>query len=979
MAMADQRKKVHIILAVILVSIANVVLGTTDPGDFKVLNDFKNGLDNPQLLGWPSKGNNDPCGPPSWKHVVCRGGRITQIQVQNMGLSGILPPSLNQLVMLENVGLQKNKFRGALPSFCGLSGLQEAYLDNNDFDSIPSDFFNGLTSVRTLALDQNPFNSSTGWSIPPELQNSTQLANFSCSSCNLVGELPDFLGNLVSLTSLKLSYNNLSGELPPSFAGSNMQVLWLNNQYGGGLTGPIDVIGNMTSLLQVWLHGNQFTGAIPDNIGDLASLRQLNLNGNRLVGLIPQSLANMSLDLLNLNNNMLMGPIPKFQAENASYSSNSFCQSDPGELCAPEVNALLDFLHDVNYPTALASQWTGNDPCKGPWLGISCNPRGQVSVINLQKLNLNGTLSPSLAKLGSLLEIHLAGNNLHGLVPPDLTQLKTLRLLDIKGNNFDAPLPNFGDGVKVISDGNPGLEPGGKPKPSPPVVTSPSLPSSPPSSPNSPKPPSGTDDKPPPSDNEPPSSDNKPSHASDSTPKSPSLITGHHPDGWSLSVVVEVTAGCILLFVVSVVLVLCYLKKKKNAKKLPTSIVVQPKDPSQSDDMVKIVIADPIAQQNTVSSADSKFSSGGQSAHVIEDGQIRISVQILRKVTKDFSEEIGRGGFGAVYKGELDDGLPIAVKRMESGVISNKALDEFQAEIEVLSKVRHRNLVSLLGFSVEGNERLLVYEYMPQGALSRHLFRWKQLDLQPLSWARRLSIALDVARGVDYLHNLAHRSFIHRDLKSANILLDDNYRAKVADFGLVKLAPDKERSVATKLAGTFGYLAPEYAVTGKITTKVDVFSFGVVLVELLTGLVALDEQRSEENRYLAEWFWKVKADREKLIASLDPALDAKEDIYDSIFAVADLAGHCTNRDPNNRPDMGYAVVVLSALAETWKPTEGTEDEYGIDYSLPLPQMLKGWQEEEAAKGFTGSSQDSQGSIPSKPAGFADSLTSNDAR
>lgn len=143
--------------------------------------------------------------------------------------------------------------------------------------------------------------------------------------------------------------------------------------------------------------------------------------------------------------------------------------------------------------------------------------------------------------------------------------------------------------------------------------------------------------------------------------------------------------------------------------------------------------------------------------------------------------------------------------------ISNKALEEFQSEIAVLSHVRHRHLVSLLGYSTEGTERLLVYEYMPQGALSKHLFHWKSLKLEPLPWMTRLTIALDVARGIEYLHSLARQTFIHRDLKSSNILLDNDFRAKVSDFGLVKLAPDGEKSVATKLAGTFGYLAPEYA------------------------------------------------------------------------------------------------------------------------------------------------------------------------
>jgi serine/threonine protein kinase len=244
--------------------------------------------------------------------------------------------------------------------------------------------------------------------------------------------------------------------------------------------------------------------------------------------------------------------------------------------------------------------------------------------------------------------------------------------------------------------------------------------------------------------------------------------------------------------------------------------VVHPRDPSDRENIVKIAFSNntirSLSTQTGISSV-SNTSNLTENSSLVESGNVVISVQVLRKVTDNFAQknQLGSGGFGIVYKGELEDGTKIAVKRMEAGVMGSKAGDEFQAEIAVLSKVRHRHLVSLLGYSIEGNERLLVYEYMPQGALSMHLFHWKKLNLEPLSWMRRLSIALDVARGVEYLHSLARQTFIHRDLKSSNILLGDDFHAKVSDFGLVKLAPDREQSVATRLAGTFGYLAPEYA------------------------------------------------------------------------------------------------------------------------------------------------------------------------
>lgn len=167
---------------------------------------------------------------------------------------------------------------------------------------------------------------------------------------------------------------------------------------------------------------------------------------------------------------------------------------------------------------------------------------------------------------------------------------------------------------------------------------------------------------------------------------------------------------------------------------------------------------------------------------------------------------------------------------------------------------------------------------------------------------------------------------------------------------------------------------------GKITTKADVFSYGVVLMELLTGLTALDEERSEESRYLAEWFWRIKSSKEKLMAAIDPALDANEETFETISNIAELAGHCTAREPSHRPDMGHAVNMLAPLVEKWKPiNDEAEDFSGIDYSLPLPQMIKVWQDAESTTLSYTSLSDSKGSIPARPTGFAESFTSVDGR
>ncbi|XP_077235623.1 receptor protein kinase TMK1-like [Tasmannia lanceolata] len=971
-----------LILFIVYLSFSSLVLGDTEPNDLEILMAFKKGLENPELLNWPSDGT-DPCGPPWWKHVVCVGTRVSQIQVAGIGLKGPLPQNFNQLTELSNIGLQKNQFTGKLPSFSGLSKLVYAFLGNNQFDTIPSDFFVGLDSLQVLSLDYNSLNKTTGWSLPSELKNSAQLMNLSLISCNLVGPLPDFLGGMPSLTALKLSYNQLSGGIPESYRGSELQVLWLNNQGGSQLSGSLDIVASMLSMKYLWLHGNQFTGTIPEGFSDLSSLTEMLLNDNQLVGPIPESLTTLPLEKIQLDHNKLTGTIPKFSG-NFSGSGNSFCQSDPEIPCAPEVTALLDFLSGVNYPLNLASSWSGNDPCT--WLGISCNVQ-KVSVVNVPKARLNGTLSPSLGKLDSLVSISLGGNNLSGQIPTNLTDLKFLRLLDLSRNNFERPVPTFSPSVRLLINGNPLLDS--------PIVPSPTPNNSPPENSQSPSSNNSAPNSQPRStpNSQPHSTPNsQPQSTPNSQPQSGRKSNSYNLEAKSkgfkrLRIIIEASAGLVILLLCVLGSVYFFCRKKKGDLQAPNPFTVHPRDPSDPDTMVKIAIADSTNRSTsilTASGSQSRNTSGTSESQLMEIGNLVISVQVLRNATKNFApeNELGRGGFGTVYMGELDDGTLIAVKRMEAAVITSKGLDEFQAEIAVLSKVRHRHLVTLMGYSIQGNERLLVYEYMPQGALSKHLFHWEKLQLEPLSWKRRLNIALDVARAMEYLHSLAHRSFIHRDLKSSNILLGDNYRAKVSDFGLVKLAPDGKHSVATRLAGTFGYLAPEYAVTGKVTTKADVFSFGVVLMELVTGLAAIDEDRPEESRYLVEWFWRIKSSKETLLATIDPSLDVTDEseTFESICVIAELAGHCTARDLNQRPEMGHAVNTLSPMVEKWKPANDDQEEYlGIDCSQPLHQMVKKWQAADGPELISMNLDDSKGSIPARPTGFAESFTSADGR
>ncbi|KAI6694760.1 hypothetical protein NL676_022470 [Syzygium grande] len=869
----------------------------------------------------------------SWKGVNCdSSSRVTGISLSSASLSGALPSDLSSLSQLQTLSLQKNSLSGAVPSFSGLASLQSLYLNSNNFTSVPSGAFQGLTSLQTLSLSDNL--GLATWSIPPELSASTSLVTLYADNANINGSIPDFLGSLPSLVNLRVSYNNLTGPLPSSFNGSAIQNLWLNNQ-ATGLSGGINVLAGMTQLSQVWLQNNQFTGPIPD-LSKCGSLFDLQLRDNQFTGVVPASLLALpSLRNVSLDNNKLQGPVPSSSSgiHITFDGTNSFCNTAPGP-CDPQVATLLEIAGALGYPIALADSWAGNDACQS-WSSISCQGKN-VTTVTFSKRGFSGTISPAFANLTSLRTLLLNDNNLTGSIPNSLTKLTQLQVLDVSNNNLSGSIPVFPPSVKLTTTGNPLIGKSGSGG----------------GSPDS----SGTNS---------------------TTGDSPGSSNGSSLSG---GVIAAVVIG-VLIFIGVVLFVLykfCYINRRHSKFN-------RVENPEIGMEAAKTGAVNGVNGHGGLPSELHSQSSGDHSDFpVFEGGNVAISIQVLRQVTQNFSEEniLGRGGFGVVYKGELHDGTKIAVKRMESVAMGNKGMNEFQAEIAVLTKVRHRHLVALLGYCINGDERLLVYEYMPQGTLTQHLFEWQEKGCAPLTWKQRVTIALDVARGVEYLHSLAQQSFIHRDLKPSNILLGDDMRAKVADFGLVKNAPDGKYSVETRLAGTFGYLAPEYAATGRVTTKVDVYAFGVVLMEIITGRKALDDTMPDERAHLVTWFRRVLINKENIPKAIDQTLNPNEETLESIIKVAELAGHCTAREPFQRPDMGHAVNILGPLVEQWKPTNHEEEESsGINLHMSLPQALQRWQADEGTSSMfnTMSFSNTQSSIPPKPLTFPDSFSSTDCR
>lgn len=317
-----------------------------------------------------------------------------------------------------------------------------------------------------------------------------------------------------------------------------------------------------------------------------------------------------------------------------------------------------------------------------------------------------------------------------------------------------------------------------------------------------------------------------------------------------------------------------------------------------------------------MSSGDEVFPNG----QILQHPNLRIyTFSELKAATKNFKSDmvLGEGGFGKVYKGWLEEkpstrsgsGSVIAVKKLNSE--SLQGVEEWQSEINFLGRLSHPNLVKLLGYCYEDTELLLVYEFMQKGSLENHLFG-RGSAVQPLPMEIRIKIALGAARGLTFLHT-SDKHVIYRDFKASNILLDGSYNAKLSDFGLAKLGPSASQShVTTRVMGTYGYAAPEYVATGHLYVKSDVYGFGVVLAEMLTGQRALDLNRPSGKHNLVDWVKPYLADRRKLKTLMDSNLEGK---YPSktVFQVAQLALRCLAPEPKCRPSMKEVVETLERL------------------------------------------------------------------
>ncbi|XP_021741523.1 proline-rich receptor-like protein kinase PERK1 [Chenopodium quinoa] len=319
----------------------------------------------------------------------------------------------------------------------------------------------------------------------------------------------------------------------------------------------------------------------------------------------------------------------------------------------------------------------------------------------------------------------------------------------------------------------------------------------------------------------------------------------------------------------------------------------------------------------------------------------------LAMATNSFSEDnyLGEGGFGSVHKGLLPTGKAIAVKSLRSN--SGQGEREFAAEVEIISRVHHRHLVNLVGFCITGSKRFLVYEFVTNKTLEFHLHG---KDQPTMDWPTRLKVAVGAAKGLAYLHEDCQPRIIHRDIKAANILIDNKYQAKVADFGLAKLTPEEYTHVTTRVMGTLGYLAPEYASSGRLTEKSDVYSFGVMLLELITGRRPVDKTQKQYN--LVEWarpLLTTAMEDENFNQLVDPRLQFSYK-HSEMARMLTCAGTCVRKSARSRPLMSQVVRALEGNLSLTDLTEGITPGRSMLHRYETASENSGSQYKKGSKG-----------------------------
>ncbi|XP_038689625.1 leucine-rich repeat receptor-like serine/threonine-protein kinase BAM3 [Tripterygium wilfordii] len=792
--------------------------------------------------------------------------------------TGEIPTSYGSFKQLKWLSLKGNDLGGLIPGELGnLTTLEQLFLAYyNQFDGgIPPEFGKLINLVHLdLAI------CGLKGPIPPELGNLKKLDTLFLHGNELSGSIPPQLGNLSSLKSLDLSRNALTGDIPFEFSG--LRELTLMNLFINKLHGEIPhSIAELPNLevLKIWK--NNLTGAIPPKLGENGKLTDLDLSSNKLTGLVPKSLCSgRRLNNLILFNNFLFGPLPESLGQCATLEKvrmgqNYLSGSIPkGFLYLPGLS-LLELQN--NYLSGLIQQNTSKVPSKLEQLIVSNNrlsgplPSSIGNFSSLQVLLLNGNrftgeILPEIGRLENVLKLDFSRNNFSGGIPPEISSCSMVSYLDVSQNKLSGPIPIQITQIHLLNYLN---------------VSWNNLSSSLPKEIGSMK-------------------------SLTSADFSHNNFSGSVPEFGQYSLFNYTS------FLGNPLLCGFSMSQCNDSSNSPSKLHNQNGTKSRVPGKLKLLFALGFLACSLIFVVLAilkarKIRKNSNSWKLTAFQKLKFGSEDILECLKD-NNVIGKGGAGIVYRGTMPNGDQVAIKKL-LGINRGSSHDNgLSAEIQTLGRIRHRNIVRLLAFCSNKETNLLVYEYMPNGSLGEVL-HGKRGGF--LNWDTRLKIAIEAAKGIAYLHHDCSPLIIHRDVKSNNILLNSEFEAHVADFGLAKFLQDTGTSECmSAIAGSYGYIAPEYAYTLKVDEKSDVYSFGVVLLELISGRRPVGDF-GEEGLDIVQWT-KIQTNgvKEGVVKILDQRLSDKIPINEAVqvFFVATL---CVQECSVERPTMREVVQMLA--------------------------------------------------------------------
>ncbi|KAJ8751922.1 hypothetical protein K2173_000668 [Erythroxylum novogranatense] len=798
---------------------------------------------------------------------------LTRMQYLTFGinsLSGELPKELGLLTDLRSLSFASNNFSGPLPSELGnLTKLEQIYFDSSGVSGeIPSTFGKLREMVTVWASDNQ-----------------------------LTGKIPPFIGNWSKLQTLRFEGNSFEGPIPSEFANlTSLKELRVSDLSNG--SSSLEFIRNLKSLTILVLRNDNISASIPSNIGEYQNLTQLDLSFNNINGGIPDSLFNLTLlSYLFLGNNSLNGTLPLQKSTgliNIDVSYNNLAGSFPSWINQTNLQINLvanNFTIDPSNSSVLPSALNclqRNFPCNrdsprysefaikcgGPQITSSTGTAYEMDneTLGAATYHVTDTNRWAVSNVG-----YFTGSN-----NPQYTASSSSQFTSLDSELFQtarvsaSSLRYYGLGLEngnytvtlqfaeiVIEDGNTWKSLGKR-------VFDVYVQGNRVLQDFDIRKTAGGISK-------------RPVHREFTAQVVENYLEIHLISCTDFEPTVSNTPP----------------SSKKDRTGLIVGIVV---GIGAASFLLTIVIFFVIRRKRRQTSYQNEELLG------IDARPYTFSYSELKAATDDFhpTNKLGEGGFGPVYKGQLNDGRVIAVKQLS--VASNQGKSQFVAEIATISAVQHRNLVKLYGCCIEGDNRLLVYEYLENKSLDQALFGKGLI----LNWSTRFDICLGVARGLAYLHEESRVRIVHRDVKASNILLDSDLIPKISDFGLAKLYDDKKTHISTRVAGTIGYLAPEYAMRGHLTEKADVFAFGVVALEIVSGRPNSDSSLEEDKMYLLEWAWHLHENNRE-VELVDSILTEFEE--EELKRAVGVALLCTQTSPLLRPSMSRVIAMLSGDTE----------------------------------------------------------------